>query len=99
MLDADGPMHLGLSMEPEGLKEMRSSIYAIVFLLCAFVAAACWGEVKDIYPTDGGTDTNTDTGEESVEPEMFPGGGTGGGSIAGRINVFVLADSFFPARR
>ncbi len=71
---------------------MRSSIHAVVFLLFALSAAACWGEVKDIYPTDGGTDTNTDTGEEPVEPEMFPGGGTGGGPIAGRINVYVLGE-------
>ncbi len=92
MLDADGPMHLGLSMEPEGSKKMRSSIHAIVFLLCALAAAACWGEVKDIYPPDGGTGTDTNTNEEPVEPEMFPGGGTGGGPIAGRVNVYVLGE-------
>ncbi len=72
---------------------MRSSIHAIVFLLSAVAAAACWGEVKDIYPADGGTDTGTDTSEEPVEPEMFPGGGTGGGAIAGRINVYVLGEA------
>ncbi len=72
---------------------MRSSIHAIMFLLCALAAAACWGEVKDIYPTDGGgTDTDTDTDEEPVEPEMFPEGGTGGGPIAGRVNVYVLGE-------
>ena len=70
---------------------MRSSIHAVVFLLlCALTAVACWGEIRDIYPTDGGADT--DTNEELVEPEMFPGGGTGGGPIAGRVNVYVVGE-------
>jgi hypothetical protein len=65
---------------------VTNRITRITLLALAAVTAACWGEVKDIFPADGGGGGS----DAPSDPVFYPGGGVGGGPLDGQLNLYLI---------